>query len=85
MKNTATTIKSHSHKIILLVILFLTSPFMLNAQCAMCRAALETSGQTKTAEGINHGIAYLMVFPYLIVGVLGFVVYRIIKKEKLTN
>ncbi len=73
--------KSFQHKLILLI-LFLGIPLLSNAQCAMCRAALQTSGQQEMAEGINHGIVYLMVFPYILVAITGYVVYRIIKKER---
>lgn len=61
-----------------LVLLF---PAIVSAQCAMCRAALETGDQINTAEGINHGITYLMIFPYIITGVIAYAVYRIYKKE----
>lgn len=46
-----------------------------NAQCAMCKAVIE-SGETGIAEGVNNGITYLMVFPYILVGILLFVLYR---------
>ncbi|MFT6826591.1 MAG: hypothetical protein ACJAYD_001154, partial [Patiriisocius sp.] len=29
-----------------------------------------------TAKGINNGIMYLMVFPYLLVGTVAYLVYR---------
>ena len=38
------------------------------AQCAMCKAVVE-SGDESMAEGVNNGISYLMVFPYLLIGV----------------
>ena len=46
------------------------------AQCAMCRAVLESEQSGTTAKGINNGIMYLMVFPYLLVGTVGYLVYR---------
>jgi Na+/H+ antiporter NhaC len=48
----------------------------VNAQCAMCRAVLESGADTSTAEGINNGIVYLMAIPYALVGVVFYVVYR---------
>lgn len=45
------------------------------AQCAMCKAVVE-NGDVDMAEGVNNGISYLMVFPYLLVGVLFFTLYR---------
>jgi hypothetical protein len=53
------------------------------AQCAMCKATLESdlaSGGT-VGKGINNGILYLMIFPYLIVGVGGYFIYRHFKKN----
>lgn len=48
----------------------------INAQCAMCRAVLESDADGSTAEGINNGILYLMAFPYLLVGVIGYMIYK---------
>jgi TRAP-type C4-dicarboxylate transport system permease small subunit len=53
--------------------------FSAEAQCAMCRAVLESEGNKSTAEGINNGIVYLMAIPYVLVGVLFYFVYRKIK------
>lgn len=51
------------------------------AQCSMCRAVLETGANAKTAEQLNDGIVYLMVIPYLLVAVVGYIVYtRVYKK-----
>lgn len=38
------------------------------AQCAMCKAVVE-NGDNKMAEGINTGIGYLMIFPYLFLAI----------------
>jgi hypothetical protein len=48
----------------------------VNAQCAMCRAALEGEGNSAKAEAVNDGIVYLMAIPYLLVGVIGYYIYR---------
>lgn len=53
-----------------------------NAQCAMCRAALETEGDTAKGEAVNDGIVYLMLIPYLLVGGIGYAVYRMNKTKK---
>ncbi len=65
-------------KIVLVVIglAFLLFPEVTEAQCAMCRAVLESGGNTSTAEGINNGIVYLMAIPYIAIAVLGYFVYR---------
>jgi len=54
----------------------------IQAQCAMCRASLESEGNTVKAEAVNDGIVYLMVIPYVLVGVVGVVVYRMYSKKK---
>ena len=52
-----------------------------NAQCAMCRAALETEGNALKSQAVNDGIVYLMVIPYLLVGGIGYYIYRMRKKK----
>jgi len=63
----------------LFLVLFSTGA---NAQCAMCRAALEGSEGNIKAEAVNDGIVYLMIFPYLMVDLVGYAVYRLRKKKK---
>ena len=53
-----------------------------NAQCAMCRAALGGDSNTKKAEAVNDGIVYLMVIPYLLVLIIGYLIYRMYSKKK---
>ena len=52
-----------------------------NAQCAMCRAALTSEGNKAKAEAVNDGIIYLMVIPYILVGAIGYAVYRMYVKK----
>lgn len=68
-----------SRYIFLLLILFLLVPQITEAQCAMCRAVLESGGNTSSAEGINNGIVYLMAVPYILVGGLFYFIYRKMK------
>lgn len=51
------------------------------AQCAMCRASLESSGDVSQAEAVNDGIIYLMIIPYLLVALIAFAVYRMFRKK----
>jgi len=60
----------------LLPIAYCLMPIASNAQCAMCRAVLETEEGGKKGEALNDGIVYLMAFPYLLVGGLGYYIYR---------
>lgn len=49
------------------------------AQCAMCRATLEnnvSNGNIGIAAGINFGILYLFVTPYIAISVIAFLWYR---------
>ncbi|MEO0058367.1 MAG: hypothetical protein RLZZ312_14 [Bacteroidota bacterium] len=55
-----------------------------NAQCAMCRAALESEEGGKKAEAVNDGIVYLMAFPYILVAVVGYFIYKS-RKSKTTS
>lgn len=48
----------------------------------MCRAVLESSEDNSRAEGINQGIMYLMVFPYILIAGLGVFLWLYIKKHK---
>jgi len=53
-----------------------------NAQCAMCRAALESSGDNAKVEAVNDGIVFLMAIPYILVAGIGFVIYKMYYKKK---
>jgi len=68
-------------KIIAVIALFAFSA-TVNAQCAMCRAALESSDQGIKPESVNDGIVYLMIFPYLLAALLGYAIYRLRKQKK---
>jgi len=55
------------------------------AQCAMCRTQLEnniSAGNPGIASGINTGILYLLVMPYLAVMIIGYLWYRSSKKAR---
>ena len=56
--------------------------FSANAQCAMCRAALTSEGNAVKAQAVNDGIVYLMVIPYVLVGGIGYYIYRMRKKKR---
>ena len=64
----------------LLILFALLSSNLTRAQCAMCRAVLESSENEGMAEGINNGIIYLAFLPYLLVFVMIFFVYKKFKK-----
>ena len=60
--------------------MFLFGSFDSEAQCSMCRAVLESEEGQQTAKGINNGIVYLMAIPYVLVVVVGYAVFRLLKK-----
>lgn len=50
----------------------------LDAQCAMCKATGESNykhGGT-AGRGLNAGILYMLVAPYLLVGTIGYIWWR---------
>ena len=68
----------------ILVFILIFSTHFLNAQCAMCKAVVE-SGDVSQAEGLNTGILYLMIFPYLLVGTLFYFIISSGREQLLTN
>jgi heme/copper-type cytochrome/quinol oxidase subunit 2 len=56
--------------------------FSSSAQCAMCRAVLESEEGGTKAAAVNDGIIYLMVFPYVMVAIVFYVVYQMKYKKK---
>ncbi|MDP5044401.1 MAG: hypothetical protein NWQ06_05415 [Leeuwenhoekiella sp.] len=67
-------------KKVLLSLLFILVTFSINAQCAMCRAVLESETDNSMAEGVNNGIVYLAAIPYILMGGLIYLIYRSRKK-----
>lgn len=55
------------------------------AQCAMCRGSVESTmgnGRNNVGIGLNTGIIYLFVMPYLIVAVIAYLWYRESRKAR---
>jgi hypothetical protein len=69
-------------KKILLLSIFLLATFSASAQCAMCRAVLQSQDNGGIAEGVNDGIIYLMALPYILVGGVFYFVYRKMRQSK---
>ena len=56
----------------------------VQAQCAMCRASLESNvstGDVSVSAKLNMGIIYLFVTPYLLFGLVAFFWYRASRKK----
>jgi len=68
-------------RIIILIVIMIVTISNLEAQCAMCRAVLESEEGMSTAKGINNGIIYLMAIPYILVGGLAYIIYKKLKNS----
>ena len=69
------------NKYIILILVLLFS-IQIDAQCAMCRAVLESEDGQSAAKGINDGIIYLMLIPYILVGGIGYIIYYKFFRQK---
>lgn len=67
---------------IFLTIVYCLLPIASFAQCAMCRASLESEGNKTKVEAVNDGIVLLMAVPYIIAAAIGYAVYRMYFKKK---
>lgn len=65
-------------------LIFIGYTIPLKAQCAMCKAVVETNLESGGNEGIglNNGILYLMAIPYLAAISFGVFYYLQNKKTK---
>lgn len=72
------TVKNYLPVLALVVVILILQTDWAFAQCPMCRAAAESSIKEggKHALGLNAGILYLFVTPYLIVATIGFLWWR---------
>jgi hypothetical protein len=75
------TLNSKLKKLVFGICLFLVG-IAANAQCAMCRAALAGDSNVKKAEAVNDGIVFLMIIPYLLVAIIGYLIYRMYQSKK---
>jgi len=67
--------------VVLLLVVFALIMFSTDAeaQCAMCKASIESSvkdGQPSPGAGINKGILYIMGIPYMLIAAAGFLIYK---------
>jgi len=78
-------------KALVIFILFIsvfagTASNTASAQCAMCTINAEQgvkNGNTQ-AKGINSGVIYLMVIPYILIAGLGVLWYKRYRKQRST-
>jgi len=69
--------------LIFILVLAATFSFSSSAQCSLCKSSAESSLKEgdKQAKGLNAGIMYLLVMPYLLVGGIGYYWYANHKKQ----
>lgn len=67
-----------------LLILLLGLQPDVTAQCAMCKGAAETALKQGGGDpqGLNNGILYMLMMPYMIVGAIGYWWWRNRRKEQ---
>lgn len=69
---------------IFLIGLLMTATGESLAQCAMCRTTIEnnlSNGDIGIGAGLNFGILYLFVMPYLAISIVGYLWYRKSKSD----
>lgn len=57
--------------ILFFAVCFLVFSTGVFAQCSICSKTVMQMG-TKPAEGFNSGIIYLMIVPYIAIGIVGY-------------
>ena len=69
---------------ILIAAIILLSLFSAHAQCSMCQAVAESSRDAGSAnsDGVNKGVLYIFMMPYLIIATIGYFWWRIKKKAQ---
>ena len=73
--------KIEKGKVLILFLITFCLSLTTNAQCAMCRASLESEGNKTKVQAVNDGIVLLMAVPYVIVAIVGFVIYKMYYKK----
>lgn len=77
--------KKLTNTIVLTLIALVMNAGQAWAQCAMCRGSVESTmgnGRNNVGIGLNGGIMYLFVMPYLIFAVVGYLWYRNSRKAR---
>ena len=77
--------KKLANTVLLTLIILVLNAGQVWAQCAMCRGSVESTmgnGRNNVGIGLNTGIMYLFVMPYLIFAVIGYLWYRNSRKAR---
>ena len=65
-----------------LIVMMFLAVINTYGQCAMCKASIESS-DSDVGSGINGGILYIMPVPYILLAIIGFVIYYKMKKSRI--
>jgi hypothetical protein len=72
--------------VIVILVLLISLPNLVDAQCAMCQANVKTAMQNEKGNaigtGLNNGILFLLASPYVLIGT-ALIIWR--KKSKKQN
>jgi len=62
----------------------ISTPIVTEAQCPMCRMSAESNLKDggSAGKGLNNGILYMLLTPYALVGIIGYIWYRNRRKEE---
>jgi uncharacterized membrane protein len=73
-----------SFRILFLTVLILIIAHVAFSQCAMCTEVADEASRNgnSAGDGINKGVLYLFLAPYLIVGTIGFIWWRSRRKAQ---
>lgn len=62
-------------RVLFILLLLIAGLSNASGQCSMCRAVVENNADN-LGQGLNNGILYLMGFPYIIMIVVGTLLFR---------
>lgn len=64
--------------LLIIVILLFVVTAEICAQCPMCRIAAESNLENggTAGKGLNTGILYMLLLPYMLVAIIGFIWYK---------
>ena len=71
-------------KPLLLILLVMVVAHVAYSQCAMCTEVADEASRNgnSAGDGINKGVLYLFLSPYLIVATIGFILWRSRRKAQ---
>lgn len=77
----------NTYKYLLLLILVILTIYNVDAQCPMCSMTAETNmmGGGRAGKGLNNGILYLLMTPYILVGGIAYYWFKNRRKDDIAE